>query len=168
MTAGYSGCTVRFRSSRRTLLSRAACGFGSVAAAHLLAGEKQKTDFTPKALSVIFLYMDGGVSQVDSFDPKPELDRRNGQPFPAKIEPTQFNNIGNTLASPWKFQNYGQSGIPVSDLFPEMARHVDDMAIVRSMTSAFPEHTNANYFLHTGSGLQGRPSRDSEPAAASR
>ena len=158
MAARYSGCTDRFRSSRRTLLSRAACGFGSVAAAHLLAGEKQKTDFPPKALSVIFLYMDGGVSQVDSFDPKPELDRRNGQPFPAKIEPTQFNNIGNTLASPWKFQNYGQSGIPVSDLFPEMARHVDDMAIVRSMTSAFPEHTNANYFLHTGSGLQGRPS----------
>ena len=158
MTARDSGCTDRFRSSRRTLLSRAACGFGSVAAAHLLAGEKQKTDFAPKALSVIFLYMDGGVSQVDSFDPKPELDRRNGQPFPAKIEPTQFNNIGNTLASPWRFQNYGQSGIPVSDLFPEMARHVDDMAIVRSMTSAFPEHTNANYFLHTGSGLQGRPS----------
>ena len=60
------------------------------------------THFEPKAMSVIFLYMDGGVSQVDSFDPKPQLDRDNGKPFSAKIEPTQFNNIGNTLASPWK------------------------------------------------------------------
>lgn len=116
------------------------------------------THFAPKALSVIFLYMDGGVSQVDSFDPKPRLKEEHGKPFPAKIEPTQFNNIGNTLASPWKFQQYGQSGIPVSDLFPEIAKHVDDLAVIRSMTSEFPEHTNANYFLHTGSGLQGRPS----------
>ena len=116
------------------------------------------THFEPKALSVIFLYMDGGVSQVDSFDPKPRLREEHGKPFPAKIEPTQFNNIGNTLASPWKFQQYGQSGIPVSALFPEIAKHVDDLAVIRSMTSEFPEHTNANYFLHTGSGLQGRPS----------
>jgi hypothetical protein len=116
------------------------------------------THFAPTATSVIFLYMDGGVSQVDSFDPKPRLVDFHGQPFPTRIEPTQFNNIGNTLASPWKFQQYGQSGIPVSDLFPEIAKHVDDLAIVRSMTSNFPEHTNANYFLHTGSGLQGRPS----------
>ena len=116
------------------------------------------THFPPKAMSVIFLYMDGGVSQVDSFDPKPRLNEEHGKPFPTKIEPTQFNNIGNTLASPWKFKQYGQSGIPVSDLFPETAKHVDDMAVIRSMTSGFPEHTNANYFLHTGSGLQGRPS----------
>ncbi len=62
------------------------------------------------------------------------------------------------LASPWKFHNYGQSGIPVSDLFPHVARCVDDLAVIRSMTANFPEHTNANYFLHTGHGLQGRPS----------
>ena len=116
------------------------------------------THFPPKARSVIFLYMDGGVSQVDSFDPKPRLKEVNGQPFPMRIEPTQFNNIGNTLASPWSFKQYGQSGIPVSDLFPETAKHVDSLAVIRSMTSEFPEHTNANYFLHTGSGLQGRPS----------
>ncbi len=114
--------------------------------------------FDPKAQSVIFLYMDGGVSQVDSFDPKPALDKWNGKPFPTETEPTQFNNIGNTLASPWKFHQYGESGIPVSDLFPHTAQHVDELAVVRSMTSGFPEHTNANYFLHTGSGLQGRPS----------
>ena len=170
MAHEHQHCVGQFRHSRRTLLSRAACGFGSVAAAHMMAsaGSAETPDqsqlsaadsrISARAVSVIFLYMDGGVSQVDSFDPKPELDRRNGQPFPTKIEPTQFNNIGNTLASPWKFKNYGQSGIPVSDLFPEIARHVDDMAVIRSMTSGFPEHTNANYFLHTGSGLQGRPS----------
>jgi hypothetical protein len=165
----------RFRSigpTRRELLQSAACGFGSVAMASLVANASHGADgvqaagdlgakpthFDPKAISVIFLYMDGGVSQVDSFDPKPELVKEHGKPFPNKIEPTQFNNIGNTLASPWKFKQYGQSGIPVSDLFPETAKHVDDLAVIRSMTSAFPEHTNANYFLHTGSGLQGRPS----------
>jgi hypothetical protein len=116
------------------------------------------THFEPRATSVIFLYMDGGVSQVDSFDPKPALEKWNGQPFPSTIEPTQFNNIGNTLASPWKFQQYGQCGLPVSDLFPLTAQHADKLAVIRSMTSQFPEHTNANYFLHTGSGLQGRPS----------
>ena len=118
----------------------------------------RKTHFPPKVKNIIFLYMDGGVSQVDSFDPKPRLDKDNGKPFPSKIEPTQFNNIGKTLASPWKFKRYGKSGIPVSDLFPHMAQHADDLAVIRSMTSNFSEHTNANYFLHTGHGQQGRPS----------
>ncbi len=75
-----------------------------------------------------------------------------------KMEPTQFNNNGNTLGSPWTFRNYGQSGLPISDLFPCIGSCADDLAIVRSMTSNFSEHTNANYFLHTGSGQQGRPS----------
>jgi hypothetical protein len=153
------------------MLAQCLNGFGAVALAGMLGEEASaapsadKSPFTPKkphhdakVKNVIFLYMDGGVSQVDTFDPKPRLDKDNGKPFAAKIEPTQFNNIGNTLASPWKFQNYGQSGTPVSDLFPHVAQHVDDMAVIRSMTSDFPEHTNANYFLHTGHGQQGRPS----------
>ena len=153
------------------MLAQCLNGFGAVALAGMLNDEVAaapsgaKSPFTPKkphhdakVKNVIFLYMDGGVSQVDTFDPKPRLDKDNGKPFAAKIEPTQFNNIGNTLASPWKFQQYGQSGIPVSDLFPHVAQHVDDMAVIRSMTSDFPEHTNANYFLHTGHGQQGRPS----------
>ncbi len=153
------------------MLAQCLNGFGAVALAGMLGDETvaapslDKSPFTPKkphhdakVKNVIFLYMDGGVSQVDTFDPKPRLDKDNGKPFAAKIEPTQFNNIGNTLASPWKFQQYGQSGIPVSDLFPHVAQHVDDMAVIRSMTSDFPEHTNANYFLHTGHGQQGRPS----------
>ncbi|HEY5316318.1 MAG TPA: DUF1501 domain-containing protein, partial [Pirellulales bacterium] len=77
---------------------------------------------------------------------------------PARIEATQFNNVGKTLASPWKFKHHGTSGIPVSSLFPHVAGCADDLCVVRSMTSKFSEHTNANYFLHTGSGLQGRPS----------
>jgi len=116
--------------------------------------------FTPKARSIIFLYMDGGVSQVDSFDYKPRLEKENGQnPYDKfKVEATQFNNIGTILKSPWNFKQYGECGMWVSDLFPHIAGCVDDLALMRSMVSDFPEHTNANYFLHTGHGLQGRPS----------
>jgi hypothetical protein len=107
---------------------------------------------------VIFLYMDGGPSQMDTFDPKPALAKWHGKPFPGTMERTQFNNNGNTLRSPWSFAQHGQSGLPVSSLFPNVARCADDLCVVRSMTSKFNEHTNANYFLHTGAGLVGRPS----------
>lgn len=112
----------------------------------------------PRAKSVIFLYMDGGPSQVDTFDPKPRLTDENGKPFSMTIEATQFNNNGNTLGSPWKFKKHGQSGLDVSELFPHVATCADDLCVIRSMTSKFSEHTNANYFLHTGLGLAGRPS----------
>lgn len=164
--------------SRREMLMQAANGFGSVALAALMGDkafgesvkserEKQQglltpreTHFAAKAKSIIFLYMDGGPSQVDTFDPKPMLDKHNGKDPHSifKVEPTQFNNIGKVLKSPWKFQKYGESGIPVSELFPNVARCVDDLSVIRSMVAPFPEHTNANYFLHTGSGFQGRPS----------
>src|SRR5436190_22386410 len=159
--------------SRRELLLRSANGFGAAALAALLAqdgrGEPgrspeagpfapKKPHFVPKAKSVIFLFMDGGPSQVDTFDPKPLLEKYHGKPFPAKVEPTQFNNVGNTLASPWKFQKYGACGLSVSDLFPHVGRCADDLAVVRSMVANFSEHTNANYFFHTGNGQQGRPS----------
>jgi hypothetical protein len=163
--------------SRREMLSRCASGFGSVAlmafmaqrdVGGLVAGAEMSTDrgpfaprpphYEPKVTSVIVLYMDGGPSQVDTWDPKPRLQQEHGKPFAMKIEPTQFNNNGNTLASPWKFSRHGQSGIEVSELFPNIAQHVDDLAVIRSMTSNFSEHTNANYFLHTGIGIQGRPS----------
>ena len=157
--------------SRRTILARCANGFGGVALAAMLADKsngaaptaanvlaQRPSHQTAKARAVIFLYMDGGPSQVDTFDPKPRLTADDGKPFGMKMEATQFNNNGSTLGSPWPFKQYGQSGIPVSSLFPHVAQCVDDLAIVRSMTSSFSEHTNANYFLHTGSGLQGRPS----------
>ncbi|NBW96168.1 MAG: DUF1501 domain-containing protein [Planctomycetia bacterium] len=155
--------------SRRELLRQVSCGFGGVAAAALLHREASRAaspgvlpalHHPPRATSVIFLYMDGGVSQVDSFDPKPRLEKDAGKDPRTlfKVDATQFNNVGTVLPSPWKFKQHGQSGIPVSELFPQIATLADELAIVRSMTSEFPEHTNANYFLHTGSGLQGRPS----------
>lgn len=160
--------------SRREMLSSCAGGFGSLAflamagisqGALLDRKEKSMTPrpshYHPKAKRVIFLYMDGGPSQVDTFDPKPRLEQENGQPFGMKTEPTQFNNIGKTLASPWPFQPYGQSGLPVSSLFPHVATCADDLCVIRSMVSDFSEHTNANYFLHTGRGLAGRPSAGS-------
>jgi hypothetical protein len=150
--------------SRRDMLRRCANGFGAVALSALL-GDKAfgatasgATHFTAKAKNVILLYMDGGVSQVDSFDPKPRLTAENGKPFAMTMEPTQFDNNGSTLGSPWAFKNYGQSGTPVSELFPHVGECVDDLAIVRSMVSKFSEHNQANYFLHTGHGLVGRPS----------
>jgi hypothetical protein len=112
----------------------------------------------PRIRSVIFLYMDGGPSQVDTFDYKPILQRDSGKPFPMPMAPTQFNNNGNTLGSPWQFRQHGQSGLWISDLLPHIARQADRLCVVRSMQADFSEHTNANYFLHTGSGLQGRPS----------
>lgn len=167
--------------SRREMLRRCGGGLAGVALAALLTDRTFATAPTnlleqpaidaagrllpglhhrPSAKRVIFLYMDGGPSQVDTFDPKPLLDRFDGQD-PARffaVEPTQFNNNGKVLASPWKFRQYGQSGLPISDLFPHIATCADELTVVRSMVSEFPEHTFANYFLHTGSGLQGRPS----------
>ena len=157
--------------NRRELLQRFGSGFGLTALAALMHdpayGSEPKAGLPnhglhhpAKAKSVIFLYMDGGPSQVDTFDPKPMLDKYNGKDPGEffKVEATQFNNNGKVLASPWKFQQYGECGLPVSSLFPNVATCADDLCLVRSMVSEFPEHTFANYFLHTGSGLQGRPS----------
>ena len=159
--------------TRREMLGVCKMGFGSLAFMNLFGsctdGLKSKSlldqinqtpHFIPKAKNIIFLYMDGGVSQVDSFDPKPRLAKENGEDPSKKfkVDATQFNNVGKILKSPWQFKQYGQCGMPVSELFPNIATCVDDLALIRSMVSEFPEHTNANYFLHTGSGLQGRPS----------
>ncbi|MBL9092507.1 MAG: DUF1501 domain-containing protein [Planctomycetaceae bacterium] len=155
--------------TRRDMLARAAGGFGAAAFAALLDDDAYgakpavrhrhpAVTHAAKAKSVIFLYMDGGPSQVDTFDPKPLLDKEHGNPIKMKTPPTQFNNVGKVLKSQWKFRRYGESGLSVSDLLPHTATCADDLCVVRSMTSDFSEHTFANYFLHSGSGLQGRPS----------
>jgi hypothetical protein len=151
--------------TRRDMLLRCANGFGAVALAALLAEEGQSAvvpapHFRPRARNVIFLYMDGGPSQVDTFDYKPLLEKYHGRDPHSifKVEPTQFNNVGKVMASPWKFRKRGQSGLWVSELLPHVAECIDELCVIRSMVSKFPEHTSANYFLHTGSGLQGRPS----------
>ncbi len=158
--------------SRRDMLSRSANGFGALALAALMknnvlaadasaATQPPRPHHPPRAKNVIFLYMDGGPSQVDTFDYKPALEKYNGRnprEVIGKVEPTQFANVGGVLQSPWKFKQHGHSGAWVSELFPHVATVVDELAIIKSMTSEFSEHTSANYFLHTGSGLQGRPS----------
>jgi hypothetical protein len=138
-------------------------GFGSLALAGLLARRgTAATDFalhgTAKVKQVIFAYMSGGVSHVDSFDPKPELAKRHGQPMPGPVRPTMFNNNGNIMATPWEAKPRGQSGIVCTDLFPRLIEQIDDLAIIRSMTSKASEHAQGNYCFHTGFPFMGHPS----------
>ena len=154
--------------TRREMLCRCAHGFGGLALAYLLAEKQASAAVNPlepkqphypaKAKSIIFLFMDGGVSQMDSFDPKPRLRQDHGKSIPMKTPTTVFNIGDKVLGSPFEFKQYGQSGAWVSDLFPHVASCVDDLTIVRSMVSDHSEHTAANYFMHSGSGFQGRPS----------
>jgi hypothetical protein len=150
--------------SRREMLRQTSLGFGSLAMAGLLQGRSYgalpigQPHFRPKVKHVIFAYMSGGVSHVDSFDPKPELAKRHGQPMPVPVKPTMFNNNGNIMASPWEAKPRGQSGIMMTDLFPGIASHVDDLAVIRSMTSKVNEHAQGNYFFHTGQPFSGHPS----------
>ena len=153
--------------TRREWLRNSRLGFGMIALAGMLndvtnadssRSEFRIPHFAPKAKRVVMLFMDGGVSQVDSFDPKPRLTAEHGQPFKMKIETTQFENNGSTFGSPFTFKQYGDSGIPVSNMFPHIAQHVDDLCVIRSMRSPFAEHAQACYMLHTGHQLQGRPS----------
>jgi hypothetical protein len=159
--------------ARRRWLQHAGMGVGAIALDWLrssgaaatppdtpprAAGILQEAHVAPRAKRVIWLYMDGGLSHLDSFDPKPTLAKLHGQPFPLTIEATQFDSNGPILQSPWSFQSHGQSGLPVSELFPHIAKHVDELAFIRSMTSESSVHANANYWMNTGWGLMGRPS----------
>ncbi|MDB4520223.1 DUF1501 domain-containing protein [Akkermansiaceae bacterium] len=146
--------------TRRELLRNSSLGFGGLALSGLY-GAPVEAHFQARAKSVIFLFMEGGVSQVDSFDYKPLLAKHHGEdPRKAigEIEATQFGNVGKVMKSPWEFKQRGQCGAWISDLFPHVAELADELAIIRSMTSNFPEHTSACYYLHSGLGLQGRPS----------
>lgn len=150
----------RLLPSRREMLTRGSLGFGMLAAAGLMKADTKtpKPHFAPKAKHVIFCYMSGGVSHIDSFDPKPRLEAEAGRPMPFAIERTMFNQNGNIMPSPWAFHNYGKSGIPVSDLFPHMGSVVDDLCVIRSMTVKFMEHAQANFYYHGGQPFTGFPS----------
>jgi hypothetical protein len=125
--------------TRRDLLRQTSSGFGMLALRGLMAepGFAGLTDgarvahHLPRAKHVIFCFMSGGVSQVDSFDPKPELERLHGKPMPVTVLRTQFNQNGNVMASPFTFRPRGESGIPVSSMFPHIGSVADELAVVR-------------------------------------
>jgi hypothetical protein len=161
MTSMHQCCT------RREMLTRCANGFGALALSALFGQEAFGQDgrrglhHAPRARNVIFLYMDGGPSQVDTFDYKPMLEKHHGRDpkdVIGRVEKTQFDNNGKVMRPLWTFRRRGESGLWISDLFPHLGDCIDDLCVVRSLTSTFSEHTSANYFLHTGTGLQGRPS----------
>jgi hypothetical protein len=143
------------------MLARSSSGFGLLALAHLMARAGRAAPgahFKPRVKNVILCYMSGGVSHIDSFDPKPRLTKEAGQPMPMPLDRTMFNQNGNIMPSPWTFRHYGQSGIAVSELFPEIGSMADDLCVIRSMKASFMEHAQANNYFHTGNPLTGFPS----------
>ncbi len=157
---------------RRQWLQQSACGFGALATSALLgraparAAESsswgQPTHYQPRAKRIIFLFMQGGVSQVDSFDYKAQLARRHGEELTfsdaRQLAKTGERTAHRLMQSPWQFRHYGQTGKLVSDLFPETARHVDDLCFLHGMHTEGVAHGPATLFLHCGSTNFIRPS----------
>lgn len=156
--------------SRREMLRQSAIGFGSLALAGLLGDESARAanplserapHFLPPAKRVIFMFMHGGPSQVDTFDYKPLLQRDSGKPYPGEKPRIVSGATGNLLGSPWKFRRYGESGIHVSDLFPQVGKMVDDLCVINSVHGSNSRHGAALLELHTGSDTFVRPSMGS-------
>jgi len=154
---------------RRNLLMRSGLGFGALALADMLVGQTpvanspssplgpKKSHFPGKAKHVVHLFMNGGPSQVDTFDPKPMLDKHHGKPLPSTTLRTE-RKTGAAMRSPFKFQKYGQAGIEVSELFSQTARHIDDMCVIRSMHAEVPNHEPSLMLMNCGDGRLPRPS----------
>ncbi len=155
----------RYAMTRRDFLAQAGAGFGFLALGHLLA-QDVKADIRlphvrPRARSVIWLFMDGGPSHIDTFDPKPELQRLDGQRLPAsfKVPITPMGVGTNTLmASRRTFRKHGQSGLEISDWFPHLARHADELCVIRSCWANGLNHVGSVSQMNTGAVLPGRPS----------
>lgn len=156
---------------RRALLRQSAAGFGLLGLRSLIAAESAPIinplapkipHFEPKAKRIIFLFMHGGPSSIDTFDPKPRLDADNGKPVPFKRGLTfGEDGVRGLMKSPWSFKQYGHSGIPVSELFPNVATCVDDLCVIRSMVGDGVDHGAALLQLHTGVFSFRRPSMGS-------
>lgn len=156
--------------SRRNLLTAGGLGASAIALNHLLMEDTIAEDATEadqrsnfgKAKSVIFLFMSGAPSQVDTFDPKPELARLAGADVPAslaeRVPRIKRAGLRNLMPSPWTFQRHGESGLPVSDLFPQTAKHLDRLCLIRSMTHRNPVHGPGECVALTGTGSGDRPS----------
>lgn len=152
------------QSTRRQFLSHTACGFGSLALAGMLRGNPlapRLTPVAPRAKRVIFIWMQGGPSHVDTFDPKPRLDQENGKKIDFYVPRTRKVSPEKVMASPWKFRRHGESGRAVSELFPHIARHVDELCFIHSMHTEGVAHGPASLFLHTGATNLIRPSMGS-------
>ena len=150
--------------NRREALKTIGAGFGSVGLAGVLGAASQTEvkapHFAPRAKHVIFLFLNGGLSQVDSFDPKPELTRRHGQPMPGpKIKTDRAS--GSLMRSPFTFSKCGKSGLEVSEIFPETGKVIDDVCVVRSTYSDNGNHGPSLYMMNCGSNIPGRPSMGS-------
>src|SRR6185369_12954026 len=133
--------------------------FGLLALADLLAAEESRAvnpyavrrpHHAPRARRVIFLYMPGGPSHVDLFDPKPRLAADNGKPLPFAKPRLERTKTGNLLASPWKFKKHGRSGVEVSELLPHIASCVDEICVIRSMHADNINHSGAALQMCTG------------------
>ncbi len=172
----FNQANVRGSLTRRQMLRQTSTGFGLLAlqammskggyarplepvhSAELTDDKLPVSHHAAKAKHVIFCYMSGGVSHVDSFDPKPRLRQDHGKPMPMKVERTQFNQNGNVMASPFKFKKWGESGLSISSMFPKIGEVADELAVVRSMTTNVNEHAQGNYAMHTGFPFIGHPS----------
>jgi len=119
-----------------------------------------KLHFKPRAKHVIFLFINGGVSHIDSFDPKPMVDKYDGQPMPGSVPVTQ-RHVGNLMKSPFKFKNYGQCGMQISELWPHVGSVADDICLIRSRYADIPNHEPTTTLFNTGSNVAGRPSMGS-------
>ncbi|MCA9196719.1 MAG: DUF1501 domain-containing protein [Planctomycetales bacterium] len=164
-------------SSRREWLQQSSAGFGSLALAGLLSADSPATTasvsgeesplsvksphFSAQAKRVIFMFMHGGPSQVDTFDYKPELQKRHGQEFPYAKPRIVSSETGKLMASPFRFRQFGQAGIHVSEIFPHTGQLVDDLCIVNSIHGSNSRHGSALLELHTGSDTFIRPSMGS-------
>lgn len=158
--------------NRREWLQKTGFGIGSLAATTLLAetGEIKAASplsahaphFAPKAKRVIHLFMNGGPSQIDTFDPKPNLKKLDGKKLPnsvrQRLQPTQRNRVGVIFASPFKFKKHGESGMDVSELYPNLAKHADDLCVIRSMVGEVANHSPGLLLMNCGHSALARPS----------
>ena len=158
--------------ARRDFLARCGMGFGFSVLGSLLAGNELSAatlsptaprgpHFAPKAKRVIHLFMNGGPSHIDTFDPKPELTRWAGKPLPEGNRLATERKTGAAFGSPFSFKRYGVSGLPVSELFPHVAKHADDLCVIRSMQADVPNHEPSLMLMNCGDANLVRPSMGS-------
>jgi hypothetical protein len=149
--------------TRRDLLTRSGMGLAALALPSLLADERaadplapRKPHFAPKAKRVIHLFMNGGPSHVDTFDPKPSLDKYHGKPIPLNLRTER--KTGAAWRCPYTFARHGKSGLPISDIFPNVAKHADDLCVIRSMHADVPNHEPSLMLMNCGEARLPRPS----------